>query len=97
MNETIFYVLVSIRTADGFESIGKFYVGDNKSFASTLFRQLKGKVEVGERAVLTLELMETKKGLPVNMQMISCSLNELAENCKIIIKETFKLFNLELS
>jgi hypothetical protein len=39
--------------------------------------------------------METKNGLPVNMQMIGCSLEDLAENCKIITKETFKLFNLK--
>jgi hypothetical protein len=29
------------------------------------------------------------------MQMISCSLEDLAENCKIITRETFKQFNMK--
>ena len=97
MKETIFYILVSIRTTEGFESIGKFYLGDNRQFADTVFRQLKGQEEINEVTLLTLDLMETKKGLPVNMQMISCSLNQLAENCRIITREAFKQFNLEES
>jgi hypothetical protein len=39
--------------------------------------------------------MKTINDLPVNIQMISCPLDELAESCKIITKETFKLFNLK--
>ncbi len=95
MKETIFYILVSIKTARGFECIGKFYVGNNRLFANNIFKRLKGQEEINEKTVLTLDLMETQKELPVNMQMISCSLNELTENCRIIVKETFKLFNLE--
>jgi hypothetical protein len=29
MKETTFYILISMRTINGFESIGKFYVGNN--------------------------------------------------------------------
>ena len=93
--ETVFYVLLSIRTAAGFESYGQFFACNVREFATALFRKLKGKEEVDEKTVLTCELMETKKGLPLNLQIISCSLEEMAENCKIIIKETFRLLNLE--
>ncbi|MDX2045379.1 MAG: hypothetical protein SFU87_01250 [Chitinophagaceae bacterium] len=95
MKETVFYILISIKTADGFESFAKFYIGNNRNFASTLFRRLKGRREVDENSVLTFDLMETKDGLPVNMQLLSCSLDELTENCKLITKETFKLINLD--
>jgi hypothetical protein len=95
MKETVFYILISIKTADGFESFAKFYIGNNRSFANTLFRKLKGRREVDENSVLTFDLMETKDGLPLNMQLLSCTLDELSENCKLITKETFKLINLD--
>ncbi|MGK2860397.1 MAG: hypothetical protein ACSLE0_00555 [Chitinophagaceae bacterium] len=56
---------------------------------------LKGKKNIDEKSILQLDLSETINGLPASMQMISCSLEELAENCKIITKETFKYHNME--
>lgn len=95
MKQTTFYIVLNIRTCNGYESFGKFFVGNNKEFATGIFARLKGRKNVNEESVLQFDLVETINGLPVNMQMISCSLEELAENCKIITKETFKLFNLK--
>jgi hypothetical protein len=94
MKETVFYILISIRTANGFENIGKFYVGDDRSSATGLFAQLKGNPQVDEKTLLYLELMETIDELPVNLLMKTCTLRELGENCKMITREIFKLFNL---
>ena len=94
MKETIFYILISMRTINGFESVGKFYIGNNPETATAIFRQLSGNPDVDEKTILTLDLVETVNELPVNMQMITCTLKELAENCKIIVRETFKFFNL---
>jgi hypothetical protein len=94
MKETTFYILISMRTINGFESIGKFYVGNNPETAVSIFRQLSGNPDVDEKTILTLDLVETVNELPVNMQMIACTLKELADNCKIIVRETFKIFNL---
>ena len=94
MKETIFYILISIKTANGFESIGKFYVGNDRKRATVIFNQLQGNPDVTERAILTIDLIETVDDLPVNMKIITCTLRELGENCKIIVRETFKLLNL---
>lgn len=95
MKQTIFYIVLNLRTCNGFESFGKFFIGNDSEFATVIFNQLKGRKNVTEKGVLQLDLVETINGLPASMQMISCSLEELAENCKIITKETFKLFNLK--
>lgn len=95
MKQTTFYIVLNLRTYNGFESFGKFFIGNNGEFATAIFNQLKGRKNVTEKSVLQLDLIETINGLPVNIQMMSCSLEELAENCKIITKETFKLFNLK--
>jgi len=95
MKQTTFYILLSLKTIDGFESFGKFVIGNNRSFAYSLFKKLKGSSEANEKSVLTIELMETVNELPLNLKIISCTLEELTENCKLITKEMFKATNLE--
>ncbi len=95
MKQTTFYIALNLRTCTGFECFGKFFIGNNQRLAKDIFSQLKRRNHVDEKSILQLDLMETVNGLPVNMQMISCSLEDLAENCKIITREIFKLFNLK--
>lgn len=95
MKQTTFYIVLNLKTSQGYECIGKFFVGDNGASANQVFKQLKGNTKVTEKSILQLDLMESKNGLPVNLQMISCTLEELAENCRIITRELFRLINLE--
>jgi len=94
MNSNTFYILISVRTREGFESFGKYKLGNNRKTATAIFRQLKGSPDL-DQTMLTMELEETVNGLPVNLQMLACTLEELAHNTKIIVKETFKLLNLK--
>lgn len=95
MKRTTFYLLLNLRTANGYESFGKFIIGNNRTMAYSLFAQLKGNKEVDEKAVLTMELMETINELPLNLQIISCTLEQLQLNCGTITKEIYKEMNLE--
>jgi len=72
-----------------------FFIGNKKKSAESIFQKLKGSKDVSEKSILQLELMEIAKGLPINMNLLSCTLDELGENCKIITKELFKHLNLE--
>ena len=94
MNSNTFHILISVKTREGFESFGKYNLGNNRKTATAIFRQLKGSPDV-DQTMLTMELEETVNGLPVNLQMLACTLEELAHNTKIIVKETFKLLNLK--
>ena len=94
MRKTTFYIGINIKTVDGFESIGRFYIGNDGQFARSVFKKLKGDDHVDERSVLTIELMETVNNLPLNLQLISCSLGQLGENCALIAKEVFRGRNL---
>ena len=62
--------------------------------AHHLFEKLKGSEELIDDCILQMDLMETKNNLPVNIKVIGCTLEELAENCKMITKEAFKIFTL---
>jgi hypothetical protein len=90
-----FYIVMNIKTGEDFYHFGKFFLGSDINLADNIFKKLKGSKRVDKNTILYMELMETKYELPQNIQMISCTLDELAENCKIITKETFKFFNME--
>ena len=94
---TTFYILLSARTDKGYENFGRFYIGDNADTAGIIFSKMKGSMEVKENCMLLMELMELRGGLPVNLQMLACTLSELGENCKIITTEVFKAVNLRAS
>ena len=94
MMETTFYIALRMRTVNGFETFSKFFVGDDSTFASNVFGKLKGDKNTNEESILQMELTETKNELPLNIKIISCTLEELAENCKVIVKELFKYHNL---
>lgn len=95
MKVSTYYIVLNIRTGSGFECVGKFCLGNNRKTASSIFDSLKGNRNVNEQTILTLDLMELVNELPLSIQMITCTLEELAENCKIITRETFKRFNVD--
>jgi hypothetical protein len=95
MRQNNFYVSLSIRTPEGFESFGKFNLGNKRKPAVEIFRQLKGNPVVDEKTLLTIDLVETVNGLPLNLNILGCTLEELAYNCRVITKEIFKLYNLK--
>lgn len=94
---TQFYIELIIRTHKGPESFAKFFIGDNRDGAYSIFKKLKGTDQADEKDVLHIDFIETVEGLPVNLKMLTCTLDQLAENCKLITRELFKLKNLEVS
>jgi hypothetical protein len=93
--EAKYYILLSMKTQTGPESFAQFFIGNKRAEAYSLFQKLKGSSEANDKNLLYIDFMETKDGLPGNLKLITCTLEELAENCKLITKEIFRLNNLE--
>lgn len=91
---TKFYIICHLKTPAGPETYGRFEIGNDRKTAAELFAKLKGDKEVNEQNMLCMELMETANGLPFNINILSCTLNELMENCRIITKGIFTQHNL---
>ncbi|TWV91719.1 hypothetical protein [Chitinophaga pinensis] len=90
--ETTFHILLHLKTSDGHENIGRFFLGGDRTMADKLFSQLKGNPDVTDQCGLCIEFIEMRDNLPYNMEILSCTLDQLAENCKIITKAIFKRF-----
>ncbi|HEY4198286.1 MAG TPA: hypothetical protein VGM63_22250 [Mucilaginibacter sp.] len=93
--KTNFYIVLNLKTVNGFERYSRFYVGNDRDFAYNLFAKMQGSENIREEDILHLDLMETVNGLPFNLKVLNCTLAELGENCKIITKEIFKHTNLD--
>jgi hypothetical protein len=89
-----FYILLHIRTAQGMQPFAKFSIGNNREMATELFSRLPGSPDVDDNTLLSVELMEEQKGLPLNIKLKACTLRDISENCTIITKEIFKNHNL---
>ena len=93
--ETQFYILLSLKTPQGYADYGQYFFGNDREAAYGLFGQLKGSADLKENCMLHIDLMETVNELPVKIKTICCTLEELALNCKLIAREMFRLKNLE--
>ena len=84
-----------MKTTTGSDTFANFFIGNSRSRAKAIFNSLKGNANVSDGDLLQLEFMETREGILVNLDVISCTLQELGENCKLITKELFKSVVLE--
>ena len=93
--ETTFYIEFDMKTPDGFETFGCFDIGNDRQFALTLFSKLKGERKADETSILHMDLVEKFRGLPVGIQVISCTMDDLCGNVKTITRELFKRLSLD--
>ena len=94
--DTGFFIELNIKTGTGFEKYGKFFIGEDATIANNIFKNLKGLEEANDKNFLQIDFIEKKDNLPVNVRLRSCTLDEMTENFRIITKEIFKRFNLQM-
>ena len=88
--KTGFSVKLTVKTSTGPECLGEFYIGRDRSQAIDVFRTLLGTRDVSDNNILFLDLVEWVQEIPVYLDVISCTLQQLGENSKLITKAAFK-------
>lgn len=92
--ERNFYILLSLKTPADFCVYGEYFLGNDRELACELFNGLKGSNVIRNDAMLHLDLMETIEDLPVKVKTISCTLDEMVDNCRLLTREIFLFKNL---
>lgn len=87
--ESEYRIALHGRSPTGLEVYGEFYIGNSHTEAIRLFQMLKGHPERIKEGILFMELRCNSRGLPSDIKMKSCTLEEVTENCKIITKYLF--------
>ena len=95
--ESKYYIELNMKTVDGMERFGCFELGGDRAFSVGLFAGLAGRPACSDDEVLHMDLVEKRNGLPMNMQVISCTVEELGANVKYLTRELFKKINLDMT
>lgn len=93
--DNLFSISLNIKTTSGFESFVTYNLGVDKDKAAKIFAQLKGSPNLTGATVLTVDFTEMENGIPLPVNMLECTFDEVLENTKIITREIFKNLNLE--
>ena len=88
-----YFIELGFKTPDGPEIFGRFFAGDNCKMARAIFCKLQGNRNINDNNVIFLTFVETSNELPVDLDMMGCTLDQLGENCKIITRELFKIYS----
>jgi hypothetical protein len=88
-------IAIHARTSSGFDTIGEFFIGSDRQEANQLFKSLKGSPGNLEDGVLIMDLRELNRGLLFDVHMIQCTLDQVADNCRLITKHRFRALNLK--
>lgn len=87
---TEFFISLTLLTPEGPQSFARFTLGGDKKYAVNVFDALQGTAENDSPGLLQLEFTEVSNGLPVNITLKDCTLEQLSWNCKYLTKEAFK-------
>ena len=90
-------IALHARTPSGLDTIGEFFIGANRQAAKDLFNTLTGSSEGIQEGLLLMELQEINRNLPLDIRMIHCTLDQVAENCRLIAKAQFRALTLKES
>jgi hypothetical protein len=94
--ETMYHIVVDVTTTRGLTEVGSFQLGSDLEFATTTFDALKGIQNGADDSIIRMSLIEIGiDSIPNTIKSIGCTLNQCAENCKIIVRDVFKLNSLQ--
>jgi hypothetical protein len=88
-------MIINLRVAEGYIEAGRFNIGNDLAAASKLAGQLQGDREPAANVMLRLDFIAHQEELISVLRTIGCTLEEMSENIKLILKEIFRLQNLE--
>ncbi|MBO9198894.1 MULTISPECIES: hypothetical protein [Niastella] len=93
--EPQYEIIVSMRLPEGYVEAGRFNITGGYEAAVDLFSQLNGEVITESLAPIRFDLLEIKDTLSTVLQTRFAVLCEASENCKVILRETFRILMLK--
>lgn len=88
--DSLFQISLHLKTPSGFETFGTFDLGNNREQALDIFSQLNGTPEIAQNSILYMDFSEIRDGIPFPVEILHCTLDELALNTRVITREVFK-------
>lgn len=90
MADKTYQLNIRINTPEGEQLVAKFFLGNSPHDAHYIFEQLEDRDTIDKGGFIYFEFAEVDNGLPVNLKIITCDLDQASANMKLILKELFK-------
>jgi hypothetical protein len=92
--EPRYEIVVNIRVPEGYVEAGHFPLTGDREAAVDLFAQLQGEDNPTSSTAIRFDLLEIRDTLSTVLQTRFAILCEAGDNCKIILRETFRILTL---
>lgn len=89
--EPRYEIVINIRVPEGYAESGHFMLTDDYEAAVDLFGRLNGVDSPTSSAAIRFDLLEYRETLSTVLQTRFAVLGEASDNCKLILRETFRL------
>ena len=93
--EPRYEIVVNIRVPEGYVEASHFTFAGDYEAAVDLFGKLDGEEAPTSSAAIRFELLEVKDTLSTVLQTRYVILSEAGDNCKKILRETFRILTLK--
>ncbi len=96
MKTSNYYIELQMFCHGRYITIANFDKNSCEKIIHELFDELRGEPEASDRRRLRINLLLNDTAIPkTQLRSIHCTLDELAENTKMIIKKTFRSINFD--
>ncbi|MFL5747001.1 MAG: hypothetical protein ACJ751_20150 [Niastella sp.] len=93
--EPRYEIVVNVRVPEGYVDAGRFPLTGDLDAAVDLFAQLSGADNPTSPAAIRFDLLEIRDALSTVLKTRFAILCEAGDNCKLILRETFRLLTLK--
>ena len=96
MERSNYYIEIQMFSQERYMTIAHFDQSSCEKIVHELFDELVGGSQPADNRLLRINLLLRQQGLSnTQLRSIHCTLDELAENMKIIVKKTFRAVNFD--
>jgi hypothetical protein len=92
--DSLFQISLHLKTPAGFETYGTFDLGTDRQQALAIFSELKGTAEIAQNSILYMDFSEIRDSIPLPIEIMHCTLDQIAYNTRIITREVFRNLSL---
>lgn len=92
--KTAYQISLHLKTPSGFETYGTFELGQYREQAMAIFSQLKGTAGIASNSILYMDFSEIRDGIPLPIEILHCTLEDITYNTRIITRDVFKNLSL---
>jgi len=85
-----YHLIFCLKIPYGLQNLATFNLGHHKGRAAAIFQRLKSSDAESARSILQMEFAEIKDGIPFPIEILHCTIDDIASNARVITRDLYK-------